>query len=144
MATALDVVKFIAEQQGELSAMKLHKLTYYCQAWHQVWRERALFEEDFEAWANGPVLRSIYALHRKQFLVNAAMFVAGDSARLTADEKDVIANVLSFYGDKTAQWLSDLTHSEAPWQIARAGLKPGEPSENVIDKLSMHEYYSAL
>ena len=144
MARAIDVAKYIVNVSGEMSAMKLHKLAYYCQAWHLVWFESELFPEDFQAWANGPVIRSIYALHRKQFLVNQEIFAAGNADALTAEQKSAIQKVLSFYGDKTAQWLSNVTHQEAPWIKARGALPPGEASESIIDKASMHEYYSAL
>ncbi|HEV7445093.1 MAG TPA: type II toxin-antitoxin system antitoxin SocA domain-containing protein [Steroidobacteraceae bacterium] len=144
MATALDVAKYIVEKTGEISAMKLHKLAYYCQAWHMVWFERELFPENFEAWANGPVVRSLYAVHRKQFLVNVHTIAAGKSEDVNEAERAAVDKVLSFYGDKTAQWLSNLTHQETPWLSARNGLPPSEPSENVIDKGSIHEYYSSL
>ena len=144
MAYAADVAKYIVEKYGEMSAMKLHKLAYYCQAWHMVWFEKELFPEDFQAWANGPVIRSLYAIHRKQFIVNAALLAQGNTDNLTGDQKGSIDKVMTFYGDKTAQWLSNLTHQEAPWLNARNGLPPGEPSEATIDKASMHEYYSAL
>ncbi|HEV6968096.1 Panacea domain-containing protein [Roseateles sp.] len=144
MTRAIDVAKYLVEKYGEMSAMKLHKLAYYCQAWHMVWFEKELFPEDFQAWANGPVIRSLYTVHRKQFLVNSTTFQAGDSGALSEDQKVVIDKVMSFYGDKTAQWLSDLTHREAPWVEARGELPPGAASETVIDKGSIHEYYSAL
>jgi len=144
MAAVLDVAKYITEKMGEVSAMKLHKLAYYCQAWHMVWRERELFPENFEAWANGPVVRTLYGLHRKQFLVHPDTFPTGDSGRVSPDEKAVIDKVLEFYGDKTAQWLSNLTHQETPWLEARKGVEVGASSENVIDKGSIHEYYSSL
>lgn len=144
MTKAIDVAKYLVEKYGEMSAMKLHKLAYYCQAWHMVWFEQELFPEDFQAWANGPVIRSLYSVHRKQFLVNAETFQSGDSSLLSPEQREVIDKVMSFYGDKTAQWLSDLTHREAPWLEARGELPPGAPSETVIDKGSMHEYYSAL
>lgn len=143
-ASVFDVAKYIAHKYGEVSAMKLHKLLYYCQAWHMVWFERELFPENFEAWANGPVVRSLYAVHRKQFLVSPETFPTGDAGRLSADEKAAVEKVLEFYGIQTAQWLSTLTHQESPWLKARGELKPGEPSEVVIDKGSIHEYYSSL
>jgi uncharacterized phage-associated protein len=144
MARAIDVAKYIVERLGGTSGMKLQKLMYYSQAWHMVWREEALFNDDFQAWANGPVIRSLYAIHRRQFPVDAAPFLGGQSASLTQDEQGVVDKVLSFYGDKTAQWLSDLTHQETPWKGARNGLPAGEASEVVIDKASIHEYYSSL
>ena len=33
MATALDVAKYVLEQQGPMTTLKLEKLVYYAQAW---------------------------------------------------------------------------------------------------------------
>lgn len=54
--------------------------------------------------------------------------------------------MLEYYGDKPSQWLSDLTHMEAPWRLARevAGLEDGERGEAVIIHADMAEYYSSL
>lgn len=144
MATIYDIAKYITEQRGEITAMKLQKLMYYAQAWNLVWQERPLFDEDFEAWANGPVLSSLYTFHRKMFSVSAELFADANSAALTGEERFNIDKVLGFYGDQTAQWLSNLTHQENPWLAARNGLEPGVSSNAPISKLSMHEYYSAL
>lgn len=144
MAHIYDVAKYITERVGEVSAMKLQKLMYYSQAWHMVWQEQPLFAEDFEAWANGPVLPGLYDLHRGQFKVGPGLFGAADSARLSEVERTNIDKVLTFYGDKTAQWLSDLTHQEDPWLKAREGLPIGERSNRVIPLAAMHEYYSSL
>ncbi len=48
--------------------------------------------------------------------------------------------VLGFYGDKSPQWLSDLTHMELPWQLARRGIHVGERGNTVIPKESLAEY----
>ena len=55
-----DVAAYILKKQGEMSAMKLQKLVYYSQAWSLVWDEKPLFRAQIEAWANGPVVRSLY------------------------------------------------------------------------------------
>lgn len=144
MASALDVARYITDRLGEMSAMKLQKLVYYSQAWHMVWYERELFPEDFQAWANGPVANSLYGYHRKQFLVNSQTFVHGNTASLSPEQRDAIDRVLGFYGQQTAQWLSNLTHQEAPWRDARSGIADGEPCQAVIEKGAMHAYYSAL
>ena len=47
--------------------------------------------------------------------------------------------VLDFYGDKDAQWLSDLTHMEAPWQEA---FEQGQSTEISLERIS--EYYSSI
>ena len=144
MASEFDVVKYILSKLGEISAMKLQKLVYYSQAWSLVWDEEELFSEDFEAWANGPVLRTVYQEHRGMFKVKSETFDKGDLSNLNEDQMETIDAVLKFYGDKSAQWLSNLTHKESPWKDARGELNPMESSSEVITKGSMEEYYSAL
>ncbi|WP_431048278.1 Panacea domain-containing protein [Roseateles sp. L2-2] len=144
MASTFDVAKYITEQTGEVSAMKLQKLMFYAQAWNLVWEEAPLLDEDFQAWANGPVLPSLYQKHRGMFKVDATLFQTADSARLSPEERGNIDRVLAFYGDKTAQWLSNLTHQEDPWKNARGDTPVGEASTTVISQGAMHEYYSSL
>ncbi|MGX9463424.1 Panacea domain-containing protein [Shewanella sp. Arc9-LZ] len=142
--TFQDVAKYILEKKGDMSAMKLQKLMYYSQAWSLVWDEACLFDDDFEAWANGPVLKPLYNLHRGQFKVSSEIVSGGNTDKLSQEQVDSIDKVLDFFGSKTAQWLSDLTHKEQPWIIAREGLEPMQTSSNIITKGSMDEYYSAL
>jgi uncharacterized phage-associated protein len=144
MATIYDVARYITETNGEMSAMKLQKLMYYAQAWHMVWEEEPLFTDDFQAWANGPVLPAIYDKHRGQFKVDKSFFKEGDSTKLTETETENINKVLGFYGDKTAQWLSNLTHQEDPWLNARGDTPVGAYSTAVIPISAIHEYYSSL
>lgn len=147
MANVFDVAKHITNKLGEMTAMKLQKLVYYSQAWSLVWNEEPLFNESIEAWANGPVVRSLYEVHRGQFKVKPSTFKdIGYSRNLSNAQKTVIDSVLDFYGDKTAQWLIDLSHMEAPWINARkgAGLKDGENGSPTISHASIHEYYSGL
>jgi uncharacterized phage-associated protein len=142
MASAHDVAAYILGKLGMMTAMKLQKLVYYSQAWSLVWDERPLFRERIEAWANGPVLPALYDKHRGQFQVRT--WSNGDPAALTRTQRETVDAVLEFYGKKSSQWLSDLTHREAPWVTARIGLAPGERGTRVISLASMHEYYSGL
>lgn len=143
MANVSRVAEHILSRTGLITAMKLQKLVYYSQAWHLVWSEQPLFADRIEAWANGPVVRSLYAAHRLMYQVEpGALVVHGDA--LTDDERDSIDQVLKVYGDKSSQWLSDLTHMEDPWIQAREGLAPGERGEREITHASMAEYYSSL
>jgi uncharacterized phage-associated protein len=143
--SVLDVAAYILEKQPKkqpLTAWKLQKLVYYCQAWSLVWDERPLFKEKILAWANGPVVKELYAKHKGLFYVKT--MPQGHSSHLSLNQKDTIEHVLNAYGDKTAQWLSDLTHMEEPWIQARKNLKPGERGEAEILLSTMHEYYSSV
>lgn len=139
---AHDVAAYILQKQKEMTTMKLQKLVYYCQAWSLVWDEEPLFSENIEAWANGPVVRELYEKHRGWFKVSS--WRSGNATSLNKNQKDTINSVLKYYGNKTSQWLSDLTHKEDPWKLARQGLSPSERGDKKISHASMMEYYSSL
>lgn len=141
MPHSSDVAEYILGRLGATPAMKLQKLVYYCQAWSLVWDERPMIDDEFQAWANGPVAPDLYDRHRGQFTVNT---VNGDPTTLDGSAVDTIEAVLRFYGDKHSQWLSDLTHTEDPWREARGSLPAGARSNAVISHASMAEYYSGL
>ena len=144
MATVFDVARYILKKKGALSTVKLQKLIYYCQAWSLVWDERPLFREQIQAWANGPVVPKLFQHHKGKFTVSTSDFTSADCRNLTSSQKDTINSVLNHYGDKTSQWLVDLTHLEDPWRNARGKCRCGEPSNSVISYGSMMEYYSGL
>lgn len=143
MAELFAVAKYICEQQGEMSAMKLQKLMFYSQAWHLVWDEQPLFEEDFQAFANGPVVPELYWRHKGMFIVDSTLFSDVEGS-LSRDERETVDKVLEFYGHKSAHFLSSLTHSEEPWLEARGDTPIGERSTAVISKASLAEYYGSL
>lgn len=145
MATvrANDVAAHILRKQGEMTAMKLQKLVYYCQAWSLVWDERPLFDGRIEAWANGPVCPELYDMHRGRFRVGPGD-IPGDPDIFDKDGEETIDAVLAFYGDKKAHWLSELTHREEPWRDARVGLAGNERGNSEIAHASMFEYYDSI
>lgn len=142
MANVLDVATYILELRGEMTTWKLQKLVYYVQAWSLVWDDDAIFEEEITAWANGPVVRELYDAHKGQFKVGN--IPGGDPRNISANQKDSVGRVLDFYGPKSAQWLSDLTHMEDPWRRARVGLSDGERGNKIIPKQHLAEYYGSL
>jgi uncharacterized phage-associated protein len=142
MADVFDVAKYILEKQGSMTTMKLQKLVYYSQAWSVVWDEKPLFAEEIQAWASGPVVRELYDAHKGMFQISS--LGRGNTDNLKLEEKETIDTVLQAYGDKPAQWLSDLTHMEKPWNEAREGIPIGLNCENEITLASMAEYYSGL
>lgn len=143
MANVFDTAKYILERSGSMSTMKLQKLCYYAQAWSLVWDEKALFDEDFQAWANGPVCPELFRKTKGSYSVSAADETGGDGD-LSDDQKDTINKILEHYGKHDAQWLSQLTHMEDPWIDARKGVPLGAGCSNVITKESMAMYYGGI
>lgn len=142
MATVFDVAKYILLKSGRMTTVKLQKLVYYCQAWSLVWEEKPLFDEKIEAWMNGPVTPVLFNYHKGKFYISQCR--KGNVDNLSTVEKESIDAVLKYYGDKSAQWLIDLTHLEDPWREARAGCAIGEKCKNEITLDSMMNYYSGL
>ena len=142
MATVFDVAQCILQKQGTMTTMKLQKLVYYCQAWAVVWDGKPLFDEKIEAWASGPVVPDLYQAHKGKYQIST--LVKGNAGDFGKEEKETIAAVLDFYGEKSAQWLSDLSHKEDPWKLAREGIPDGQNCENEITLSSLEEYYGSL
>lgn len=140
MANVFDTAKYILEQSGAMSTMKLQKLCYYSQAWSLVWDDSPLFNEDF---SNGPVCPELFFKTQGKYSVDVNDETGGEGD-LSDERKDSIDRVLEHYGSHDAQWLSQLTHMEEPWMIAREGVPSGAGCGNVITKESMALYYGSL
>ena len=145
MATVFDVASYILDKKGSMTTMKLQKLCYYSQAWNLVWDEVPLFNEDFEAWANGPVCKKLFDAHKGFFKLDSGFFAKyGSSDKLSPQEKKTIDEVLDYYGDWEPQELSGLTHRENPWLDARKNVPFGDNCNEIISKEAMQQYYSGL
>lgn len=119
VSTARDGAGLILARLGPIDAWKLQKLTYYAQAWFLAWEGRPLFADRVEAWADGPVIRSLWGHYGKQFTVSE---VGGaHPPDLSPDVVDLVDAVLGFYGKFDGPTLSRSTHEERPWLDARGG-----------------------
>jgi uncharacterized phage-associated protein len=141
---SFDIAKYfiwLANETGSfISNLKLQKLVYYAQAWHLALHEQPLFNEDFEAWVHGPVIPDLYHNY-KNFGWKPIQ------EEITLDLPETILSYLKEVADEyfacDAYELEQMTHLEAPWQRARVGLMPDQPSSNIIQKTWMQEYYKA-
>lgn len=137
MADVFDVASYVLEQKGEMTAMKLQKLVYYSQAWSTVWDDNIIFKEQIEAWVDGPVVRELWNSTKGKFRIGKLR--RGDSNNLSRKQKKTIDAVIEFYGDKGAQWLSNLTHLEKPWKNAYF-----RGRNTIITPYMMERYYSKI
>ena len=140
--SALDVAAYILKRLGQMTTMKLQKLIYYCQAWSLVWDEKHLFKENIEAWAYGPVVRELFNYHRGQFSISTVL--TGNPDLLDNQQKETIEAVLDYYGNKSSQWLSDLTHMEDPWKLTRLRTPEFERGNRIISHELLAEYYGSI
>jgi uncharacterized phage-associated protein len=141
----LDLAAYLLSVRGPMETMKLQKLVYYAQAWHLAVEGHALFAEEEEAWAYGPVVYRLYERHRRCLVLSRVP--DGDVERAQGAEKEslqVIRAVWDHYGCMNGAQLSRLTHQEAPWREARERVVLGESSRRIISKQAMQDFYSAV
>ena len=120
------------QRGGQMSHLKLQKILYYIEALHLAYFDDTLINDEFQAWLHGPVCRRVYD-HVKGYsiLYTEVAYVAGEGypdphsylqETLTADQFDLVNEVIDEYGKLTASQLESLTHSENPWINARKGV----------------------
>lgn len=138
-----DIAAYLVELSigiGEpLTNMKLQKLLYYVYSWYGVEKGKELFDEKIMAWKYGPVVTSVYDKYRKYGADVIKEVEGGNSDKLDPFTKDLIEEVFTVYGNKTAIELMNLTHSEAPWRDAYNPENQNTP----IPYESVVEFYKA-
>lgn len=133
-----------------MSPKRLQKLLYYAYSWVLTLTndddnelENRLFDDKFEAWVHGPVLRDIYNEYRK-YGYNDINKYDGDLPKFSSEIQDILNQVWDVYGNFSADQLESLTHQEYPWKNARKGLSPVEASDNVIDDKDIFNCYGSM
>lgn len=122
-----------------ITQLKLQKLVYYAEAWFLANFDCPLIEEDFEAWAHGPAVRTLYSKYR-EYGWEALPPERGPEP--TKEVAKFLDAVYREYGQFSAKRLEEMTHKETPWQAAREGLPPAEASSKIIPKLQIRNYYA--
>lgn len=137
-----DYLLAFAREHGDcLTNLKLQKLLYYSQAWYLALYGKPIFDDAFEAWVHGPVVRSVYRrFNRYRF---NPITGSVDKPDLPRRVRSLIEEVFSKYGCFTGWDLERLTHEEVPWLAARDGLPPEAISSAEIDIGVMKSYYKS-
>ena len=147
------VIAYFKINGDPIDQLKLQKILYYIQAWHLANFGTPLFEEEPEAWVNGPVYRSVYNKYKRfkdrpiQLSIENIETVLQEKKmklKLSKNTEKLIEEVLRIYGKMDTFGLVYLTHLDQPWTDARKGLKPFDASSNKITFDSMMLYYKKL
>lgn len=133
MSKTLAVAKYLNELNVEkhgcdMDEMKMHKMMYFSQRESLMNTNNPLFEDLFEAWKFGPVLRTVRNEYKNNHMFKSVI------ETLTEEEKGLVESVFKRYDSFDAWDLSSLSHEEFSWKQAREGLAP---NENGSKKLSL-------
>lgn len=135
-----------------LDQMKLQKLLYYAHAWYLALNDKPLFEEDFEAWPWGPVVRDIYYQTKDfgrapvtQFVWRLTPTPAGkifvdvsfETPRVDDPElKAFLKQVWDTHKRYSGVQLSNSTHGATePWGIIKSRVKTLEHKPTIPNEL---------
>lgn len=136
-----DYFIWLANETGSfISNLKLQKLVYYAQAWHLAIHNIPLFPEDFQAWVHGPVIPELYQKYKN---FGWQPILKNVNPQLSENIKEFLDEVAQEYFACDAYELEQMTHVEAPWNLARGNLPPDAPSNAIIKKEWMKEYYGS-
>ncbi len=130
------------EAGDSITHLKLQKLIFYSQAWSLALNRTAIFEEDFQAWAHGPVLPEVYHAY-KGFGFNSLPSCECEN-NINAEVEEILEEVKRVYGELSARKLEELTHSEDPWKEVRGTLPSEAACNKIISKESLVSYYSKM
>lgn len=143
--SVLDVSAYIfrrLRKLGNVEALKLQKLLYYCNAWSLVDRNQPLFVDEIQAWKHGPVVASIYPLHRGE--IELAEWPYGAPDDLDGDQQLLIDSVIDTYGGLSGWRLRNLTHQERPWIDAWKVANEGQIMHVPIDGEITKDFYRSM
>lgn len=143
MVKAQDIADYfiwLANNTGSfISNLKLQKLVYYAQAWYLAIYDQPLLDEDFEAWIHGPVIPELYKEYSefqwKPILKEVSQPCFSKEIQQFLDE------VTDVYFSLDGYELEQMTHCEIPWLKARGDLPIDAPSNEIISKESIREYF---
>ena len=128
-----------------MTPKKLQKLCYYAQAWINALLDDSIIDDsEFQAWAHGPVSPELYNKYR-EYRWNSIPKCTSPAA-IDNQTVDVLESVWITYGDKSANELEALTHTELPWKQARlrAGVSEGDSCREKISTEDMANYYKSV
>ena len=130
------------ESGDAMTHLKLQKLLYYAQGWSFAHFERGLFDEDFQAWAHGPVVVSVW----DQFKIYSweAIPLQKIQKKIDGEPLRLLQGVNDKYGIYTAKELERRTHREHPWKTARGNLPPEARCTNIIPVSDIKAFFSSL
>lgn len=138
------VIQYLLNQCEDITPLALQKALYYIQGFYYAFYQTFLFAEDCQAWVHGPVYRDIYFRYKDyQFdpIEKAENF---DGDVFTSGEKAVYDSVIDNLCCYSGKVLERFTHNETPWLTTRGELPVTAPSDRIIKKELIGNYFSMV
>jgi uncharacterized phage-associated protein len=143
MIDSIDLCNIIIRKAGPMNQLKVQKLVYYYQAFHLVFFDVPVVEDEFVAGVHGPtslkILKNYSRYSMDEDLKKKYSMRIDDP--LSKDQETLLDEVLERYSPLASYQLEVLSHSELPWKEARGKCTFDERSDIPISLSTMKAYY---
>ena len=145
--SALSVAEYFIDKANKekkpITNKKLQKLLYYAQVWSLVINKEKLFSERIEAWVHGPAIPVVYRRFKNFEFNPIQLDTSSMTFNFSPQQSQLLETIWTIYGKYNAQYLEALSHSELPWQEARADVASSEASSNIISLTTAKKFYAS-
>nr|WP_075574379.1 type II toxin-antitoxin system antitoxin SocA domain-containing protein [Ezakiella massiliensis] len=129
---------------GDITPLALQKCLYYFQGFFMAFNGRPVFNEDCEAWVHGPVYRETYNEYKDYSFNPIEARGNFDQSGFTQQEFDILDSVINYASCYSGKVLEEITHMEEPWRKARKDLPAFAPSNEIIVKEDICDYFTKV
>jgi len=116
-----------------ISNLKLQKLLYYAQGSFLAITGKPLFDDEIEAWQNGPAIESVYQKYKAYRTDGIPFDEDFDSSAYSDEERELLTSVYNEFGQFSAWKLRNMTREEEPWL--------NTPQTQIISKAAIKKYF---
>lgn len=137
-------IEYLLNQCEDITPLALQKALYYIQGFYYAFYKTFLFPEECHAWVHGPVYRDIYFRYRDYKFDTIECNNEMDDTIFSSSEKAIFDSVVKHICCYSGKVLEKFTHSETPWLSARGNLLENEPSDQIINKDEIGQYFDSV
>ncbi|MBP5406079.1 DUF4065 domain-containing protein [bacterium] len=138
------VIKYVLNQCEDITPLALQKALYYIQGFYCAFYGTFLFQDDCQAWVHGPVYKDIYLRYKNYRFDPIGKSENFDVSVFSSGEKAICDSVIQNICCYSGKVLERFTHNETPWLAARCNLPVVIPSDRIIEKSLIKEYFDAV
>ncbi|MCH5267728.1 MAG: DUF4065 domain-containing protein [Lachnospiraceae bacterium] len=138
------VIQYLLNQCEDITPLALQKALYYIQGFYYAFYETFLFSEDCQAWVHGPVYKDVYLRYRNYRFDPISTSTTFDASIFSAGEKAIYDSVINSICCYSGKILERFTHNETPWLTTRGELPITAPTDYIIKKSLIGDYFAAV
>lgn len=139
-----NVCNYIIAKCSDITPLALQKALYYIQGFYYAFNKSFMFSENCEAWLHGPVYRDVYEKYKEYKCNPLEPEKEIHTAEFSAEEKSILDAVINDFCCYNGKILEEFTHSEKPWLTARKGIEADKPSNVIIQKEWIADFFTEI